>query len=231
MKWIGDRSYYDSWEEMAEPGRAAVLIIDQQNDFTHPDGYYAGRGWDVSMLQDITANINRVVRAARGAGVPVYWSQNHIKQGFTSDAPVWLATHANAGLTSLDQTDFFTMEGTWGAEIYEECDVAATDTIIPKLRSTVFHNTPLEAMLRAHGIETIVIAGQVTEGCVDNTIRGARDRDFYTVLLPDAVGSISPERHERALKTWVGRIPSPSADELAEFWRQSATAPDENGNG
>ncbi len=222
MKTIGDRSYYDTWEEMAEPGRAALLIIDQQNDFTHPDGYYARQGWDVSMLQDMTPNINQIAKAARAAGVPVYWSQNEIKQGFISDAPVWLATHARTGLKSLDQTDFFTMEGTWGAEIYEECDVDPSDTIIPKLRSTVFHNTPLESLMRAHGLETLVMAGQVTEGCIDNTIRGARDRDFYTVLVPDAVGSISSERHERALQTWTGRIPTPASEELAAFWGSKA---------
>ncbi len=222
MKQIGDRFYYDRWEEMCEPERAALLVIDQQNDFTHDDGYYARQGWDVSMLQEITPNINQLARAARAAGVTVYWSQNHIKKGFVSDAPVWLATHARAGLTSLDQEDFFTMEGTWGAEIYDSCDVVDGDVVLPKLRSTVFHNTPLEGLLRAHGVETLVIAGQVTEGCVDNTIRGARDRDFYTVLALDAVGSISRERHERALKTWVGRIPSPTSDEISEFWESEA---------
>lgn len=218
MKWIDDRSYYDSLEEMVSPGRAALLIIDQQNDFTHPDGYYAKFGLDVSMLQDITPNLNRLASAARKAGVMVLWSQNIIKQGFVSDSPVWLATHAKLGLESLDQKEFFTMEGTWGAEIYEECEVADGDIVIPKLRSTVFHNTPLEALLRAHGVETLVISGQVTEGCVDNTIRGARDRDFYTPLVRDAVGSTSRERHERAMATWTGRIPTPDTEELIDLW-------------
>jgi len=221
MKWIGNRYFYDSWEEMCLPGRVGLLIIDQQNDFTHPDGYYAGRGWDVSMLQDITPNLNRLAAAARHAGIPVYWSQNIIKQGFVSDAPVWLATHANVGLKALDQTDFFTMEGTWGAEIYEECDVQPSDIVIPKLRSTVFHNTELEGLMRAHGLETVVVTGQVTEGCVDNTVRGARDRDFYTVLIPDAVGSISEERHQRSLLTWTGRIPTPTTEQLGAYWEEA----------
>lgn len=219
MKYIDDRGYYDSVEEMAAPGRVAVLVIDQQNDFTHPDGYYARWGLDVSMLQEMNPNINRLTEAARSAGVPVIFSQNIIKQGFVSDAPVWLAAHARMGLEHLDQTDFYTLEGTWGAEIYEECVVEDSDIILPKLRSTVFHNTPLEALLRAHGIETLVICGQVTEGCVDNTIRGARDRDFYTPLVADAVGSTSRERHERVMANWTGRIPTPTTDELSELWK------------
>lgn len=218
MKWVDDRSYYDTLEEMVEPKRASLLLIDQQNDFTHPDGYYARFGLDVSMLQEITENMNLLAAAARAAGVMVLWSQNLIKKGFVSDSPVWLATHAKMGLESLGQEDFYTLEDTWGAEIYEECEVATTDIIIPKFRSTVFHNTPLEALLRAHEIETLVIAGQVTEGCVDNTIRGARDRDFYTPLIRDAVGSTSRDRHERAMATWTGRIPTPETEELVGLW-------------
>lgn len=218
MNSIDYRSYYDTLEEMVEPERTALLIIDHQNDFTHPDGYYARFGLDVSMLQEITEAMNRLAAAARAAGVMVLWSQNIIKQGFVSDSPVWLATHAKMGLKSLDQDDFYTLEGTWGAEIYEQCEVGLDDIVIPKLRSTVFHNTPLEALLRAHGIETLVIAGQVTEGCVDNTIRGARDRDFYTPLVRDAVGSTSRERHERAMATWTGRIPTPDTEELVGLW-------------
>lgn len=218
MKWIDDRSYYDSLEEMAEPGKVALLVIDQQNDFTHDDGYYARYGLDVSMVQAITDPINRLTAAARTAGVPVIFSQNVIKQGFVSDSPVWLAAHANMGLERLDQDDFYTLEDTWGAEIYEDVVVADDDVILPKLRSTVFHNTPLEALLRAKGMETLVITGQVTEGCVDNTIRGARDRDFYTPLVPDAVASTSRERHDRVLGIWTGRIPTPSTDELVQLW-------------
>ena len=218
MKWVDERSYYDTVEEMVEPGRTALLVIDQQNDFAHPDGYYATFGLDLSMVQDMTPAINRLTGAARDAGVPVIWSQNIIKQGFVSDSPVWLAAHARMGLEHLSQDEFYTLEGTWGAEIYEECDVAEPDVVLPKLRSTVFHNTPLEALLRARGLETLVIAGQVTEGCVDNTIRGARDRDFYTPLVTDAVGSTSRERHDRVMAIWTGRIPTPGSEELVAIW-------------
>ena len=218
MKWVDDRSYYDTLEEMVRPGRVALLVIDQQNDFTHPDGYYANFGLDLTALQEMTTPINGITEAARNADVPVIWSQNVIKQGFVSDSPVWLGAHARMGLEHLSQDDFYTLEGTWGAEIYEECTVADTDIVLPKLRSTVFHNTPLEAIMRAHGLETLVIAGQVTEGCIDNTIRGARDRDFYTPLVSDAVGSTSQERHDRAMATWTGRIPTPTSEELIGIW-------------
>jgi ureidoacrylate peracid hydrolase len=218
MKFIDDRGYYETLQEMVAPEHAALLVIDQQNDFTHPDGYYAKFGLDLSMVQAITDPINQLTAAARSAGMMVIWSQNVIKQGFVSDSPVWLGAHAKMGLEHLDQKDFYTMEGTWGAEIFDQCEVAEGDVVLPKLRSTVFHNTPLEALLRAHGIETLIIAGQVTEGCVDNTIRGARDRDFYTPLVADAVASTSLERHDRVMAIWTGRIPTPQTEELVAIW-------------
>jgi ureidoacrylate peracid hydrolase len=218
MKFIDDRGYYETLQEMVAPEHAALLVIDQQNDFTHPDGYYAKFGLDLSMVQAITDPINQLTAAARSAGVMVIWSQNVIKQGFVSDSPVWLGAHAKMGLEHLYQKDFYTMEGTWGAEIFDQCEVAEGDVVLPKLRSTVFHNTPLEALLRAHGIETLIIAGQVTEGCVDNTIRGARDRDFYTPLVADAVASTSLERHDRVMAIWTGRIPTPQTEELVAIW-------------
>ena len=219
MRTIGNRSFYDTLDEMAAPGRVGVIVVDQQNDFCHQNGYYEKiLGLDLSMLREITPGINALTAAARAADVPVVLTQNLIKQGFVSDAPVWLATHVAAGLKSLDQTEFFTMEGSWGAQLYDELAVEPTDLIVTKYRPTAFHNTPLEALLKARGIETVVIAGQVTEGCIDSTIRGARDRDFYAVLVKDAIGSTSRERHDRVLANWTGRIPTPSVADLADLW-------------
>ena len=149
------------------------------------------------------------------------FTQNVIKRGFVSDSPLWLGIHAAAGLKSLDQERFYVIEGTWGAELYEPVEVAKGDIIIPKLRSSAFHDTPLEALLKMHGIESCVIAGQVTEGCVDSTIRGARDRDFYTVLARDAIASTSRERHDRIMANWLPRSHCPTATEIAELWEKA----------
>jgi nicotinamidase-related amidase len=219
MKSIGHRSFYSTLEEIIDPSHTAVLVIDQQNDFCHPDGFYAADlKLDVSMLQKMTPAINLLTDAARTAGATVVFTQNVIKKGFVSDSPLWLGIHAAAGLKSLDQERFYVFEGTWGAEIYDEVVVKDTDFIVPKLRSNAFHDTPLDALLRNNGVESVIIAGQVTEGCVESTIRGARDRDFYTVLARDTIGSTSLERHDRIMANWLPRSHCPTAAEIAELW-------------
>ena len=219
MKVIDDRSFYDSLDEVIEPSHTAVLVIDQQNDFCHEKGFYAqDLSLDVSMTRAINEPINQLTVAARAHGAMVIFTQFIIKTGFVSDSPMWLGIHVGAGLKSLDQERFYTIEGTWGADLYEEMDVRPDDHIIKKYRGSAFKNTSLEALLHEHGIETIIFAGQVTEGCVESTIRAARDSDFYSVLAKDAIGSTSRERHDRVMSGWLARTYCPDTADIIDIW-------------
>ena len=197
-------------------------MIDQQNDFYHPKGYYAEvLKLDVSMTRALTGPINQLTAAARAKGAMMIFSQFVIGKGFTTDSPMWLAMHANAGLKSLDQERFYTVDGTWGVELYEEMVVEPTDHIIRKYRASCFKDTILEFLLKQHGIKTLIIAGQVTEGCVESTIRAARDADYYTVLAKDAIGSTSKERHDRVMAGWLGRTHCPTSAEIFATWNDA----------
>ncbi len=219
MQTIGDRDFYNELEEIIKPSHTAVLVIDQQNDFCHSHGYYAETmGLDVSMTQGINEQINQLTAAARSHGAMVIFSQFVIAKGFTSDSPMWLGIHVGAGLKSLDQARFYSIEGSWGAELYEQMNVEASDHIIKKLRGSAFRDTSLESLLRENSIETLVITGQVTEGCVESTIRAARDADFYTVLAKDAIGSVSKERHDRVMMGWLARTHCPTTQEIIDLW-------------
>jgi len=219
MKKIGNREYLTELNEIIDPAHTAVLVIDQQNDFCHPKGYYAEvLKLDVSMTRGMTGSINQLTAAARAKGAMVIFSQFVIGKGFATDSPMWLAMHANAGLKSLDQERFYTMDGTWGVELYEDMVVEPTDHIIRKYRASCFKDTFLEFLLKQRGIKTLIIAGQVTEGCVESTIRAARDTDYYTVLAKDVIGSTSRERHDRVMAGWLGRTPCPTTAEIIATW-------------
>lgn len=225
MKTIGNRKFYDSLEEVIEPSHTAVLVIDQQNDFCHERGHYASRmGLDVSMTRGMCEQINELTAAARSHGVMVIFTQFVIAKGFTSDSPMWLGIHVGAGLKSLDQEDFYTIEGTWGAELYEGITVGPDDHIVKKYRGSAFHNTTLDSLLKENGIESLIITGQVTEGCVENTIRAARDSDYYTVLAKDAIGSVSKERHDRTMSGWLARTYCPDTTDIIHVWDEISKA-------
>jgi len=221
MKKIGDREFLTELNEIIDPAHTAVLVIDQQNDFCHPNGYYAEvMKLDVSMTRALNEPINQLTAAARAKRAMVIFTQFVIAKGFTSDSPMWLSLHVNVGLKSLDQERFYSIEGTWGSELYEAMHVKPTDYVIKKYRASAFKDSMLEFLLKQRGIKTIIITGQVTEGCVESTIRASRDADYYTVLAKDAIGSTSKERHDRVMAGWLGRTPCPTTAEIIAAWNR-----------
>lgn len=215
---LGDREFYDTLEETIQPQHTALLIIDMQNDYYRQEGYYVARlGLDLSMIRATIGPIQQVLRAARKAGVMVIYSQHVILPGFVSDSPLWLSIHYRAGLRSLDQ-EFYTIAGTWGAEIIDELKPEPGDLVLEKIRANVFIGTQLDVLLRSHHIETLVITGQVTNGCVENTARTARDLDYYTVLVCDGVASTNKANHDATMTNLGKRLPCPNAEEVADIW-------------
>src|SRR5918998_5958312 len=61
--------------ELSGADRTALLVIDMQNGFCHPDGSFAGLGLDVSMCNAAIAGCRRLVEAAHAAGVPVIYTR------------------------------------------------------------------------------------------------------------------------------------------------------------
>src|SRR5690625_1197211 len=107
---IDGREFYTTNEEMFDPKHTALIVIDMQNDFTHKDGYYASLGLDLSMVNAIVPNIQKLLETARKNNVMVFHTKFTIAKNFVSDSPLWLQTHHRAGLKSLDQEKFFTLD-------------------------------------------------------------------------------------------------------------------------
>ena len=222
MKTIGDREFYSTLEEVIDPAHTAVLVIDQQNDFCHPRGYYAEvMKLDVSMTQGMNDRINQLTRAARSHGVMVIFTQFFIAKGFTSDSPMWLALHAGAGLKSLEQERFYTVEGTWGAELYEKMEVEDGDHVIKKLRGSAFVRTPLEDLLKKNAdmlkMGTINTAKEAERSIIDvETLQHTNEQLISTL---DEVLTIQHEGAEKrkAAEVELGRIEGELKKKLMEL--------------
>ena len=72
--------------------------------------------------------------------------------------------------------------------------------MIWKRRSNAFYNSDLELMLRSRGIDTVIVCGVVTNGCVANTVRGARERDLHVIVLGDCCATMMPEDDDYFIK-------------------------------
>jgi ureidoacrylate peracid hydrolase len=182
-----------------DPSLVGLLVIDMQNGFAAPDGTLGKAGFDISMTRAIIPNIQRLVSAARQAGVHVFWSrQVHYPDDKTREQrliPGHLARGAGRSMLCA--------RGTWDAEIIDELApyIQPEDDIVQKHRASCFYSTNFEAELRIHGIRMLIVTGTTASFCVDSTIREAYARDLDVVVPGDAISDTELEATHAVLRS------------------------------
>jgi ureidoacrylate peracid hydrolase len=177
------------------PAFDAVLIIDMQNSFLHPDGgTYAITGAPLVRIPETIAKNRELIAAARAASIPIVFTRQTYRAG-----------HVDAGWVSLDKFDIGStkalLEGTWDIEITDELDVQPGDYIVDKPRMDAFYNTNLEVLLRGLGAHRIAIGGIVSNACVETTTRSAAMRDFDVTVFADCCSTLSETDHVAAMNS------------------------------
>jgi nicotinamidase-related amidase len=190
-------------EDVVDPSHTALLVIDVQNDFCEAN------------CQAMLPRLERVIAAAREAGVYVVYIQNVMLADGGSEPPAQVARKRK-----LQMRAETTVEGTWGQQIVEQVAPRASEPIVRKHRMNCFFGTSLDLLLRCRGIETIICTGVATQGCVLNTAYGAIAQDYYAVVVDDCVATKDAELHELALRLMRSSVHHvvPS-DELLAVWR------------
>lgn len=223
MRQVDGRFFYDTTSELVDPGHTALVLIDIQNDFCAKGGTFDRSGYDVSLYKSMIPNTARLLAAARQAGVLCVFIQNTTLRGHLSDSPAQVRFRVRLSRDPGQPSLRYTEDGSWGQEFVPEVAPGEGELVIKKFRSSGFVGTPLDLLLRSNGIETIVIGGCTTEGCVESTARDGMFMDYYVVVVPDCVESDTREQHEASLTLMRARfdmIPSP---EILQVW-DGATA-------
>jgi len=177
------------WELV--PGRTALVLIDLQRDFLHPDGWYARSGVDIGHMRRVIEPTGELVRAARAAGVPLVWTR-HGFRGAEDAGPFFeLRPFLRDGGLRLD---------TWGFELLDDFDVRPEDWVTEKNRLSAFYETKLELVLRGLGAETVLICGVLTNQCVAATSKDAMFRDLRPIVVEECTGTTLPHLHEPTLE-------------------------------
>ena len=175
-----------SLDAILAPSRCALLVVDVQHDFVHPDGWARRHDPASPSLRHVIPVINRLIAAARRAGVVVaYVTMAH---GRDIDPPNYRARYASRGM----QEDLLCAAGTWGAQLDGELLApAALDLRIIRHSYDGFAGTPLDEELRARGAETVVATGVVTNLCVQTTVQHAFALGYYIVVAEDGTAATS----------------------------------------
>ena len=164
----------------------AVVVVDIQNGFCHPDGSLYAPG-----SEEVIEPITDLVSRARDAGSRIVFTRDvHPLEQF-EDAHYY---------DEFDRWGEHVVEGSWEAELVDELDVRDEDLVVEKHTYDAFHETQLEGWLNARTIKDLVICGTLANVCVLHTGGSAGLRDFRPLMVEDCIGAIENDHREYALE-------------------------------
>lgn len=178
--------------------RTAVLVIDMQNDFCHPDGWLASIGVDVAPARGPIEPLRRLLPALRNAGAPVIWVNWGNRPDRLNLSPSLLHVYDPQGLgkglgAPLPSNGApILQKDSWAAAIVDELVPAAADIHVDKFRMSGFWDTPLDSILRNLGVTTLLFAGVNLDQCVLCTLQDANFLGYDCLLLKDCATTTSP---------------------------------------
>lgn len=187
----------ETLEERVDPRTSALVVVDMQNDFLHVNGHCA-RFIPVDRFASVVPTLQRLVDAAREAGVLVVFTKVVQKPDGSLASPTWIAHNLVYGDFRPDHC----MAGTWGWEVVDELAPRPGDIVIEKTRRSAFEGTALLHHLRTRGIRTVVVTGVAGTGCVESTVRDAMEKDLFVVVPGDAIEDAVEDLHTISLQTF-----------------------------
>jgi nicotinamidase/pyrazinamidase len=175
----------------------ALLVVDVQNDFADPAGSLS-----VSGGEEVVPGANREIERALDAGALVVYTQDWHPEStphFQKDGGIW-PVHC--------------VQGTWGADFHPDLKVVGeivrkgtggedgySGFTVRDPRSGEVEGTALESILRARGVERLVVMGLATDYCVKETALDGAAKGFDTVVLLEGIRAVDlrPGDGDRAL--------------------------------
>jgi ureidoacrylate peracid hydrolase len=184
-----------SREVPIDPAHAAFLIVDVQNYCAHPDGA-GSRKLDTKqrdyvfrrLHQTVLPNLQRLQSACRRAHIEIVYAA---VENMTRDGRDRSLDYKISGID--------VPRGSWEARVLDEIAPAEDEMIFRKTSSSVFISTNIDYVLRNLEVRSLLVAGMMTDQCVESAVRDACDLGYLVTLVTDACVTDSAERHEQSL--------------------------------
>jgi len=180
-----------------DPATTALVVVDMQNYFLdETEQAYC------SAAKHIVPEINRLAENVRQTGGMVVWVQTQAKPEIRQEWANFLELYTEE--TRARRFKSLT-PGSYGFEIWPDLIVAPDDEAVIKTRYSAFiqGSSNIEAILRTRNIETVLVAGTVTNICCDSTARDAMMRGFRTIMVSDGNAAFDEKEHVVALNTFI----------------------------
>jgi ureidoacrylate peracid hydrolase len=198
-------------KDRCDPRYAALIVVDVQNDFVSPEGSAAKRGDNVGAAMAMIPNLTRLIDQARKVGLTIVYIRT--THSDWTDTPSWIyRTSQKSGLNTC-------REGTWGAEFYDGIAPLPSERVVIKHRYSAFINTDLNTVLKARGIQSILVCGVATNVCVETTARDGYMYDYYVTMIDDCSAAYDAKLHMGTLENMrrhFGLVAS--TNQIIETW-------------
>jgi nicotinamidase-related amidase len=178
---MGDQT--ESTELDFDPDRTALIVVDMQNDFCHPDGALYAPG-----SEDAISDINALISLLD--------AKNIISQAFLTQD-----THTEDD-PEFEQWGEHCVDGSWGHAIHDDINTSALPTLTRVIRKDTydaFHETDLGWHLSKDDIDTVIICGTLVNVCVQETASSANLNGYDVYVVEDAVGYLDEDQKQAAL--------------------------------
>jgi biuret amidohydrolase len=203
----------ETLEEACDPTRAALIVYDMQVGVLN----------QVAQRDEVIETVQRVVEAARGASVRVFFFR-HMSLP-KNIAGVFQLRQAMAWqrVTSVDHVEPWFLRDSPGFPITPELQPMPTEAVFDKITMSAFEGTPLDIALRDCGLSVFVVVGVAMEIGIEPTVRHGADLGYIPVVVTDACGAGNEDAGRRTLDAieFVGDAFLTDTDTICKIWHAS----------
>lgn len=196
--------------------RSVLVVVDMQNDFCHPKGWFGQKGINVRPMRKPIGAIAALLPVWRAAGGAVLWLNWGVRSDRLNLPPVVQFKGKVSNLNSAVGVGYAEcspeargralVPGDWGAQVVQELAVSPDDITVYKHRLSGFWDNELDSVLRLRNATTLLFAGINTDRCVFSTLQDAGFLGYDCVLLKDACNTPSPAFVTRAIQHIVEQL-------------------------
>jgi nicotinamidase-related amidase len=168
----------------------------------------------------VTERIGELLEAARQSGVMPVFIQMTVLPNRASESPAQIRFNLRLhdGFHGQAEPLTYTIDGSEGQRFVPQLEPRDGELVVKKYRSSAFWGTNLGLLLRSNGIQSVVVTGCTTEGCVESTARDAMFSDYYVVIATDAVGSDDRAQHDASMYLMARRFDLASSEDIRKHW-------------
>jgi nicotinamidase-related amidase len=210
--------------------KAAIVLIEPQNDFLSPGGTMYAHIKEQLAKRDVIGHLQTLLEGARGKVKIFYVPFHPFEKGFPELKAGGPGCGGLRGIEMEMEADWGTgawLKGTPGPEIVDALRPKAGDIVVEgKKTLDAFHSTALDYLLRANEIEYVAFAGFHTNWCVESSARSAYDKGYRVIVISDCTGTDTQREQEYAEQVIFPKIGTVmTSDELLAALELGAPQP------